>query len=253
MGYQTVKSVSKAIAILELLTSQTITRKTLTLSEVAKATGILPATARNLLRTLEECGYAHRVKHGRYREGERCLKLFRMEGILRKLGDAAEPVIRQTVADIDESLLLVSLIKNKRVELLRCQAPHDTMVAPQWQANANYYRMRTTRAILAWLSSSQLEAFVEENGLPSKEDWPECENAREPLTEELASIRQRGGCCDEHGQYCAIAVPILTAGNEVVASLGCYSLQSRTDKPRAEGLFKMLQDCAIDIQEKMAI
>ncbi|MFG0250217.1 MAG: IclR family transcriptional regulator [Phycisphaeraceae bacterium JB051] len=251
MEFQPVKSVVKAFAILELLTSQTLENKTLTLSEISKATGILPVTARNLLRTLESCGYASRVSHGHYREGDRCTRLFRSEGVLRKLREVSEPLIRQTVWDLGESLLLVTMIRNRRVELLRCQADKDDLVDPKWAANEKAYQMRTTRAILAWFTDKQLDAYIQTNGLPSPEDWPECEASRSKLATELKKIRLHGGCCDVHGGYMALAVPIMTTGNEAVASLGCYVPHARTDKPRTAGIFKMLHDCATLIEQRM--
>ncbi|HAI11736.1 MAG TPA: hypothetical protein DCM28_08525 [Phycisphaerales bacterium] len=251
MAYQTVQSVEKALAILELLTSQTLEQNTITLAEISKSTGILPVTARNLLRTLEVCGYATRVSHGHYREGDRCMRLFRGEGVLRKLREVAQPIIQTTSHDLGESLLLATLIQNKRVELLRCQAKDDSLICPQWSANEKCYQMRTTRTLLAWHTDKQLDTFVKANGLPTHDDWPQCNNSLVKLKEELKKIRTQGGCADEHGQYAALAVPIMTAANEAVASLGCYAPLSRTDKPRAAGIFKMLHDCASFIQDRM--
>lgn len=248
MSYQIVKSVKKAIAILEALTSRTIDEKPLTLAEISKSVGILPVTARNLLRTLEECGYVYRTAHGKYREGGQCARLFRIEGSLGKLRDVAEPILRKEVEELGESILLATLIRGKRVELLRCQAPDDIMIAPQWYANASPYQMRTTRTMLAWYSPAQLDLFIQNNGLPSPDDWPECAGARDKLQEELLRIRRAGGCMNRHNNFIAIAVPILTASGEIIATLGCYALQSRTDKPRATGIFKMLHDTTRQIQ-----
>ena len=54
MAYQTVKSVKKALSILELLVEQSLDNKYLTLADISQSTGILPVTAHNLLRTLED-------------------------------------------------------------------------------------------------------------------------------------------------------------------------------------------------------
>ncbi len=251
MAYNTVKSVTKAITILELLTSHTIEDKALTLAEISEAAGILPVTARNLLRTLEECGYAERVGHGKYREGDRCLKLFRGEGILRRLKDVAKPIIDRTVFELGESLLLVAIVNNRRIELIRSKALDDNMLEPQWDANARFYNMRTTRAILAWYSEEELNEFITANGLPNEKDWPEAANSRDNLDNELKKIRENGGCCEIAVNYAAIAVPILTTSGEVVASLGCYSKLSRTDRIRATGIQKILQDCVSKIQQKI--
>ena len=251
MGYQTVKSVIKAMAILELLTGQELDRRVLTLAEIAQATGLLPVTARNLLRTLEECGYVRRSGHGRYEEGERCCRLFRSEGVLRRLREVAEPILKRTVEDLGESVLLAAIVRGRRVELLRCQAADDLLVDPQWEANANFYRMRTTRVILAWFNAEQLKAFLEENGLPQAEDWPEAVGTEERLKEELRRIRRAGGCSDRQGRLAALAVPVLTGGQEGVAALGCYAPLERTDKPRAAGIMSMLHDCARELQDGM--
>ena len=251
MAYQTVGSVKKALAVLEHLAAHSIDSEPLTLSEIARAAGIPAVTARNLLRTLEECGYAQRTGHGRYREGQMCGRLFRAEGVLGRLRELAAPILRACVADLGESLLLASIIRGRRVELLRCQAPDDTAENQQWYANAEFYRMRTTRVIMAWFSPAQLAAFLETNGLPSPEDWPECENSPEKLKTELRKIRKSGGCCDQTGDLIAIAVPILTPANEAVASLGCYARVSRTDKPRAAGILHMLHECAKTIQNEL--
>lgn len=251
MAYQLVKSVSKAMAILELLMDQALENKHLTLAEVAARTGILPVTARNLLRTLEECGYVRRSGHGKYEEGDKCCRLFRAEGILRRLREVAAPLIDKTVEDLGESVLLSSIVKGRRVEILRRQAAGDGMVEPHWAANANFYRMRTTRVVLAWFSLEQLNNFIEVNGLPQQGDWPECGNTFEGLKQELLRIRHAGGCAEEHGSFVAIAAPILTGGNEVVAALGCYAPLSRTDKPRRAGILSMLHDCARHIEEKL--
>ena len=110
MGYQPVKSVMKAVAILELLANRSLENRELSLGEIAAETGLLPVTARNLLRTLEECGYVSRLRHGHYAEGPRCRELFFSGGVLRRLRTVAEPWIRQSVADLGASLLLVAIV-----------------------------------------------------------------------------------------------------------------------------------------------
>ncbi len=251
MAYQPVKSVKKAVAILELLADRSLENRELTLGEIAEETGLLPVTARNLLRTLEECGYVSNPRHGRYAEGQRCRELFFSGGVLQRLRTVAEPLIRRSVADLGESLLLVAVVNGKRHELLRCQAADDALVNPQWHAARHSYAMRTTRAVLAWFTPAQLDFFISHNGLPSPEDWPECGASREGLLRELETIRSRGGCAERQGSLVAIAVPILTGSGEALASLGCYAAVARTDKPRAAGIFKMLQDCAASIRDRL--
>ncbi|WFB34470.1 helix-turn-helix domain-containing protein [Kiritimatiellota bacterium B12222] len=254
MTFKPVKSVAKAIQILELLIKHSSENKVLTLSDVHASTGILPATAHNLLKTLEHCGYAQRRAHGQYSEGERCYTLLRTGGIIRKLKETSTPIIEQTVNDLNESLLLVSIVNGKRVELIRKLATDDTTKAPNWKADEHIYQMRTTRVILAWFSLEQLHFFIERAGLPSTKDWPECENSLKGLTRELELIRHKGGCNDNNthpSSFVAIAVPILSSTNEIIGSLGCYAPRSRTDMARATGIFQLMQDCANRIQTQL--
>ena len=76
MGYSTVKSIEKAMSVLELLTDRALENRPLTLSEITKETAIPQVTARNILRTLEKCGYITTKRHGKDEEVERCWKLF---------------------------------------------------------------------------------------------------------------------------------------------------------------------------------
>jgi len=251
LAYQTVKSVKKAMGILELLMEQTAENGVLTLSEIARATRLLPATARNLLRTLEECGYARRVGHGRYEEGERCNRLFRVEGVMKRLAELASPILGKAVEELGESLLLATLMRGRRVELLRCQAKDDRLVDPHWAANAHPWPMRTTRVLLAWSTEEQLGEFLGLNGYPPAAHWPECEGSPEELRRQLRKIRREGGCVDRQGGFMAIAVPILSGGVQIIGSLGCYAPVARTDKARAMGLFRMLHECALQVQGEL--
>tara|TARA_B100001971_G_scaffold186646_1_gene186742 strand:+ start:9470 stop:10249 length:780 start_codon:yes stop_codon:yes gene_type:complete len=249
MAYPTVQSVTKALKILELLIERSAENKALTLADIHRECDILPVTARNLLRTLEECGYAKRRSHGQYEEGERCYSVLRTGGIIRKLREISAPVVKDTSEDLGESLVVVSILNGHRIEIIRHQAKDDRAKSPDATDNTRPYQMRTTRAILAWFHSEPLNDFIEHSGLPSIEDWPECSGSLNGLKQELSNIRRRGGCNDQRSSFAAIAVPILTSNNEVIASIGCYAPLERTDLARATGIFKLMQNCAQQIRE----
>lgn len=86
-------------------------------------------------------------------------------------------------------------------------------------------------------------------GLPARGDWPEANETRSGLFRELRNIREQGGCCDIHVKrgMTATAVPILLPGDEVVGSFGCYSPMKTTDSIRQMGIFRLLQDLAVQI------
>ncbi len=248
MAYQTVKSVKKALAILELVHEYAGKNRYVTLREVAERTGILPVTARNLLRTLEECGYVRRSAHGRYECGLRSFELLRSGGMMiQRVVPLARPILERAAAETGEAFMLVTLSNGKRVELIRAGAD----AGMRHQANEELFRMRTARVILAWYSTEQLDYFLKHYRLPTAEEWPETGGTRDGLARILEAIRHNGGCNDTSGSMAALAVPLFTASDEILGSLGCYAPLERTDLVRRTGVFKLLHDYSDEIRSRL--
>ena len=243
--YQKVKSVVRALKIMELLREKSILNEFVSPREAAKAAGISPVSAYNILNTLAECGYARHSGRGKYEEGGRGALPTQGLGVMPRLRELAEPLLTGAAASGKESFLLVTVNNGKRVELLRLGRIKNSRSAV-CEANSEPYAMRTVRVILAWYNPAQLDFFIRRNGLPSKEEWPEANESRSGLLRELKGIRERGGCCDIHLKrgMTATAVPILLSGDEVVGSLGCYSPLRETDHIRQKGIFQLLQEMA---------
>lgn len=250
MAYQKVLSVVKAMKILECLREKTLRNEYLTLSEAAEAAEISHVSAYNLLKTLEECGYIRHSARGKYEEGAKNGALSAGPNLSHRLCELAHPILERAASGGNESFVLVTLSNARRVELLRIGKIKNSHHA-RFEANAQLYAMRTTRAILAWYSPVQLEYFVRRNGLPDEAAWPECKQSRTGLRHELDKIRGNGGCCDIHGQLTATAVPVFDDNGEVIASLGCYSPVVSTDYFRQQGIFKFLHDSALLIQDEL--
>ena len=248
--YQKVKSLERALKILELLREKSIVNEYVSPQEAARAAGISSVGAYNILNTLVECGYVRHVARGKYEEGARGASLLQGLGIIPLLRERAKPYLEEASASGKESFLLVTLNDGKRVELLRIGKIKNSRHA-MLEANAEPYAMRTVRVILAWYKPAQLDFFVDRNGLPSREDWPEVNGTRSGLMRELRRIREDGGCCDIHPKrgMTATAVPVLLPGDEVVSSLGCYSPSKGTDFIRQKGIFRLLQEIASRIVE----
>lgn len=249
--YQKVKSVERALKIMELLREKSITNEFVSPKEAAQAANISSVSAYNILNTLEECGYAKHSGRGKYEEGWKGSQTILGSGVLPRLKEHAAPLLKNAASSGKESFILVTLNNGKRVELLREGRVKNTRSAV-FEANAEPYAMRTVRVILAWYKPAQLDFFIRRNGLPSREDWPEANETRSGLMRELKKIRECGGCCDIHQKrgLTATAVPILTAGDEVIGSLGCYSPVKATDPIRQKGIFRLLQEIADKIRSE---
>ena len=248
--YQKVKSVERALKILELLREKNIANEYVSPQEAARAADVSPVTAYNILNTLAECGYVRHVGRGKYEEGTLGALPVQARGLMPQIRAAAEPLLKQAAVSGKESFLLVTLNNGKRVELLRIGKIKNNRNAV-FEANSEPYAMRTVRVILAWYKPAQLDFFIRRNGLPTCEDWPEANGNHSGLLRELRKIREEGGCCDIHVKrgMTATAVPILLPGDEVIGSLGCYSPMKNMDFIRQKGVFRLLQEFAVKICE----
>ena len=246
--YQKVKSVERALKILELLREKSIVNEFVSPQEAARAAGVSPVSAYNILNTLVDCGYVRHSGRGKYEEGTLGALPVQARGLMPRIRAAAEPLLKQAASSGKESFLLVTLNNGKRVELLRIGRIKNNRNAV-FEANSEPYAMRTVRVILAWYTPAQLDFFIRRNGLPTRGDWPEVNETRSGLLRELRKIREQGGCCDIHVKrgMTATAVPILLPGDEVVGSLGCYSPLKTTDPIRQKGIFRLLQEFAAQI------
>lgn len=250
--YQKVKSVVRAVRIMELLREKSILNEFVSPQEAARAAGISSVSAYNILNTLEECGYVRHSGRGKYEEGWKGPLPLLGAGVMPRLRELAEPLLTDAASSGTENFLLVTLNNGKRVELLRIGKIRNTRQAV-CEANAEPYAMRTVRVILAWYKPAQLDFFIRRNGLPNREDWAEANETRSGLLRELRKIREFGGCCDIHRKrgLTATAVPILLPGDEVIGSLGCYSPIASTDYIRQKGIFLLLQEFASRIVKSM--
>ncbi len=260
MPKDTIKVVKKTLNVLELLIGARASRRTLTLSMIKDLTGYPLATSRNILRTLEECEYATRVSHGHYQIGPKVEGLFESRDVVERLREIALPKILKFKETLKDNVVLTSIINNRRVELAREMYESDMkspgeheLWALELRASSELYAMASTRVLLAWMVEDELKDFLEVHGFPTETDWPECFGRQGNLTYELSRIKRFGGVIQKTGNMTlyAIAVPVFSKGGNIIAALGCYSRTSKTDNIRANGIFKILQDFAREIEKEL--
>ena len=156
--YQKVKSLERALKIMELLREKSLSNEFVSPGEAARLTGITAVSAYNILKTLEECGYAKHAGRGKYEEGAKGFRTVLGAGWIPKLKERAKPLFSAAAQAGKESFILATLNNGKRVELLRIGQIKNTKSAT-FEANAEPYAMRTVRVILAWYKPAQLDFF----------------------------------------------------------------------------------------------
>ena len=194
-------------------------RPSMSLSEVAAATGLARPTARRMLLTLEELGYV-RAAHGEFALTPRVLELGMAYIGATTLWDIARPHMEQLVGYTGESSSLAQLDGSDIVYVARVAVPKIITIAVTIGTRFPALQTSLGKVLLAALSPAALERVLAEPGrsgiMPL---WkPDVEERDRVLYE----VRERGwALTDEHlaPGIRSIAAPVSDGANHVVAAL----------------------------------
>ena len=194
-------------------------RSTMTLSEVAAATGLARPTARRMLLTLEELGYV-RAAQGGFALTPRVLDLGMAYIGSIGIWDISRPHIEQLVGHTNESSSIAQLDGSDIVYVARVAVPKIITIAVTIGTRFPALQTSLGKVLLAELPLNELEQVL---AVPSRSGiaplWrPEAEERDRALRE----VHTRGwALADEHLAYGirSIAVPLRDATNRVVAAL----------------------------------
>jgi IclR family pca regulon transcriptional regulator len=192
---------------------------TMTLSEVATATGLSRPTARRMLLTLEELGYV-RIAQGGFSLTPRVLELGMAYIGSTSIWDIARPHMEQLVGRTHESSSLAQLDGSDIVYVSRVAVPKIVTLAVTIGTRFPALQTSLGKVLLAELPPDELERVLAE---PSRSGitplWmPEVEERDRVLCE----VRTRGwALTDEHlaRGIRSIAAPVRDGDNHVVAAL----------------------------------
>ncbi len=164
-------------------------RPSLTLTEVAAATGLARPTARRLLLTLAELGYV-RSSDSRFELTPRVLRLGMAYVGSLGLWDIARPHLCDLVAQTHESSSMAQLDGSDIVYVARVAVPK--IIALRVQIGTRFPALYTSqgKVLLAALAAEELKSVLAEpsrSGLP-----PFLPRDRAVVRAELAEVRERG-------------------------------------------------------------
>lgn len=243
-----IRSVVNAFNALEYVVEQVLRKGEATLPGIASHLGLQKSTARNLLRTLESCGYVRRTARGIYTAGKRCETLAQSSSGYAGLRDRALPVMNRLAEATGETFGLAVLFNGHRFRICGVVGGADIAVKAEVVDEGRCYGAITTRALLAFASSEEQKAFIACNGLPLESEWPEAAGDAEALFRQLREIRRAGICEFVRGSIVAIAVPLMDSEGNLVAALGMFAPAFRSDEKRLAELQRLLLDGAAQIR-----
>jgi IclR family pca regulon transcriptional regulator len=211
-------------------------RPTMTLTEVAAATGLARPTARRMLLTLEELGFVRTVQNG-FALTPRVLDLGMAYIGSTGIWEIARPHLEQLVRFTNESSSLAQLDGSDIVYVARVAVPKIITIAVTVGTRFPALQTSLGKVLLAELSPAELERVLAE---PSRSGiMPLWKPTAEERDRVLREVRTRGwSLTDEHlaPGIRSVAAPVRDGTNCVVAALNVSvhaaetSLETLTEK-----------------------
>lgn len=239
-----VRSVKKALDLLEILVFQDLDRAGVSLSQLARRMNLCPNTAYNLLKTLLVCGYVEQKEDARYVAGSKCLQIGRWNRL------TSAPARRAIVSGLQElrnrlkeGVVMAILHAGRRVELAHVDCNQSVCVNRAVLENDQIYNTATGRILMAHASSAELRQILERHGLP-RAQWNGLDSAR-ALQRALAGLRKAGACVVKWPhELVACACPMLDAQGKLLGALGCYVPFFRCPKKKEQAIIQELRRAA---------
>jgi DNA-binding IclR family transcriptional regulator len=215
---QSVKSLERGLALLELLASS---KAGLSLPDVVQLTGLPKSSVHCLLVTMQRGGYLHRSpRTGRYLFGLRlfCLANRAISGL--ELRDEATPFLRELVKETGLTVHMAILEEREAVLVAKFEPPGIFRLATWVGKRMDLHCTGIGKALMAYLSQDEVDQIIREHGLPRHNENTICSRRR--LEDELVRIAGRGYAVDDEedelGLRC-IGCPIFGPDDIVVASI----------------------------------
>jgi IclR family transcriptional regulator, pca regulon regulatory protein len=222
-----VQSLERGLAVIRAFGAET---PELTLSEVARATGLTRAATRRFLHTLADLGYVH--ADGRlFRLTPRVLELGYAFLSSLTLPEVAEPHLERLVAEIHESSSVSVLDGDDIVYVARVPTARIMRVSINLGTRFPAYATSMGRVMLADLPEAALDSYLARVEL--RRLSPRTITDQGALRAELARVREQGWALVdqelEEGLR-SIAAPIRDGGGRVVAAVNVSAHASRASK-----------------------
>ena len=200
-----VQSLQRAFGLLELVAAQ---RGAMSISELAAASGLAPATLHRLARTLVDLGYLRQEPSRRYALGPRLFLL--AESSSTMLNSVALPHLAHLVDEIGETANLAMLDGDQVAYVAQVPGRHSMRMFTEVGRRVLPHCTAVGKALLAPRADDEVRALLARTGLPRH--TPHTVTDPDELLAQLDLVRARGYAMDEGeqevGVRCvAVAVP----------------------------------------------
>ncbi|OGV87494.1 MAG: hypothetical protein A3K19_23310 [Lentisphaerae bacterium RIFOXYB12_FULL_65_16] len=188
------------------------------LGDLARDTGLHPATCSHLVNTMVERGYLKRAGPRKgYQLGPMAYYLVRNGAYRNDLVSRAEPQMKNVAEELGEWVVLTAMAGMRRLVLLELNGTRGRVQLDRQALRLaeKAYDSASIWLFLAHMGPEERQRFVEQNGLP------DC--TRSALETRLTGIRKAGVSVyqDDSGEVAKVACPVQEHG-AVIGAVGVH-------------------------------
>lgn len=238
-----IQVIIRAINILEFVAQHD--KETVQLFKIAEHVGLSHPTTANIVKTLLEKNYLeHMGRKKGYRLGIAAFQLTGNPFYQQNLISAAKGPMEELTQQLNETSLLAMIQNNKRIILHQVEC--NQVLRVNTVMVADVYNASSSRLLMAYLTSKDLDSLIKAVGLPLKKVWPGAET-RAGLENELSKIRK-----EEFVQQVSVyhtvgfSVPIYK-DKIVIAALSIFVPESRYTESHKGKIAKLIRKAAKQI------
>lgn len=245
-----IQSLERGLKVLQSFSQQ---NPAMTVSEMAKGTGLSRPTVRRILLTLEHLGFAE-SRNGLYSLTPRALSLGYAYLSSNNVWSIAHPFMQDFVDKTGESCSISILDDMDVLYVARVSTKRIMSINLDVGSRLPTYATSMGHVLLANLPEEELDRYLEKVGFEKFTDKTITD--REKMKEVLNDVRQKNwGGVDQQLEegLRSIAVPIRNRNGRVIAAMNCSAHAGRITKTvLREEFLPLLQECAEKIRQALA-
>ena len=241
-----VQSLERAFGLLELIAAH---RSAMSLSELASASGLAPATLHRLARTLVDLGYLRQEPSRRYALGPRLFLL--AESSSTMLHSVALPHLAHLVDEIGETTNLAMLDGDQVAYVAQVPGRHAMRMFTEVGRRVLPHCTAVGKALLAASSDDEVRALLSRTGMPRHTPHTLTEPGK--LLTQLRRVRRRGYAVDEGEQEVGVrCVAVAVPGSTIRLAMSVSGPAPRMSDEVLVHAVPLLQEAARSLAGKLS-
>src|SRR6185295_15372859 len=248
-----VKSVTKVLDILEHLGSA---QRAVSVSELARMTGLNVSTAFRLLQTLMARGYVEQQASDRgYQLGPRIFQMGSAYLQGSDLAAIARPHLEALRDDVGETAYLVIFSQGEIVQLCKADGKQAVSASVRSMVREPAYCTATGKVLLSGLAQEAFDKYVATVALQTF--TPQTTTSKAQLRREIAKVRQQGFALDAEEfvpNLCCVSVPVFDRdGERTIAAISIAMPKMRFKRSLVPGWCERMRAKSALISQQLGL